>query len=267
MAKSHAAGLGSDAPTPAQLKELHAQIESGRVTKDSLQAFLRGGQQELPVILFARQPAEELSPVVVGYWEGLIPGAGPSITEALLGVSSENFVLSESNGTEMVEDAIFWPEKFSGVRFVMPNELHGELAAGRLTLRSFRPTLEKFLLDALEDARNHICYSGNLWRTMEYGLSNAGSVYGWHDDRLEEWLWRGLELSVGKDLAWEIEQAIGDKISDNLWASAMAAVAAQFLGSRIEDGSIVLLRLWIDGNVLLGTDQTDGDLVVLCMSK
>ncbi|MEK7647123.1 MAG: hypothetical protein AAB378_01950 [Patescibacteria group bacterium] len=40
MDKSHAAGWGSDAPTPAQLKELFAQIESGRVTREKLQGWL-----------------------------------------------------------------------------------------------------------------------------------------------------------------------------------------------------------------------------------
>ena len=42
MLKSHAGGWASDAPTPAQLKELFAQIDSGRITRDGLQAFLRG---------------------------------------------------------------------------------------------------------------------------------------------------------------------------------------------------------------------------------
>jgi len=36
------AGWASSAPTPAQLKELFAQIESGRITNESLQAFLQG---------------------------------------------------------------------------------------------------------------------------------------------------------------------------------------------------------------------------------
>jgi len=33
----------SDAPTPAQLKEFFAQMERGKITKERLQAFLRGG--------------------------------------------------------------------------------------------------------------------------------------------------------------------------------------------------------------------------------
>lgn len=45
MAKSHASsGWASDAPTPAQLKEFFAQIGKGRITKSSLQGFLRGGK-------------------------------------------------------------------------------------------------------------------------------------------------------------------------------------------------------------------------------
>lgn len=42
MSESHAAGWASDAPTPAQLKELFAQIASRRVTGSRLQEFLRG---------------------------------------------------------------------------------------------------------------------------------------------------------------------------------------------------------------------------------
>jgi len=45
MAKSHASsGWASDAPTPAQFKEFFAQIEKGRITKSSLQGFLRSGK-------------------------------------------------------------------------------------------------------------------------------------------------------------------------------------------------------------------------------
>jgi len=39
---SQTAGWASDSPTPAQPKELFAQIGSGRITKDRLQSFLRG---------------------------------------------------------------------------------------------------------------------------------------------------------------------------------------------------------------------------------
>ena len=46
---SHATGRGSGQPTPAQLKELFAQIESGRVDKGRLQEFLRGPTQSLTV--------------------------------------------------------------------------------------------------------------------------------------------------------------------------------------------------------------------------
>lgn len=46
MSKSHAAGWASDAPTPAQLKELFDQISNGRVTKGRMQTFLRGNDGE-----------------------------------------------------------------------------------------------------------------------------------------------------------------------------------------------------------------------------
>ena len=41
MNKSHATGWTSASPTPAQIKEFFAQIESGRITKRKLQGFLR----------------------------------------------------------------------------------------------------------------------------------------------------------------------------------------------------------------------------------
>ena len=40
MTNSHVAGWSADSPTPAQLKELFAQVSSGRITKDLLQGFL-----------------------------------------------------------------------------------------------------------------------------------------------------------------------------------------------------------------------------------
>lgn len=46
---SHATGRGSGQPTPAQLKELFAQIEAGRVNKGRLQEFLRGSTQAVTV--------------------------------------------------------------------------------------------------------------------------------------------------------------------------------------------------------------------------
>ena len=52
MSESHATGWASDAPTPAQLMELFAQIKSGRVTKQRLQDFLRNKieVEELPYL-------------------------------------------------------------------------------------------------------------------------------------------------------------------------------------------------------------------------
>jgi len=41
--KPDAARWGPYAPTPAQLKEFFAQVEAGRITRDSLQEFLRHG--------------------------------------------------------------------------------------------------------------------------------------------------------------------------------------------------------------------------------
>lgn len=46
MSVSRAAGWPSDGPTAAQLKEFFAQIESGRITKERLQSFLRPSAAE-----------------------------------------------------------------------------------------------------------------------------------------------------------------------------------------------------------------------------
>ncbi len=46
MEKSHVTGWASEMPTPAQLKEFFAQIETGRISKERLQEFLRGEQEK-----------------------------------------------------------------------------------------------------------------------------------------------------------------------------------------------------------------------------
>src|SRR3989344_8251134 len=52
---SHATGRGSGQPTPAQLKELFAQIESGRVNKGQMQTFLRGSTQVIMTEVVAQE--------------------------------------------------------------------------------------------------------------------------------------------------------------------------------------------------------------------
>lgn len=47
MSKSHVSGRASE-PTPAQMKEFFAQVESGRITREGLQAFLRGQEPAFP---------------------------------------------------------------------------------------------------------------------------------------------------------------------------------------------------------------------------
>ena len=51
MEKSYVAGWTSESPTPAQLKEFFAQIDTGRITKERLQAFLRGEKEDTSVLL------------------------------------------------------------------------------------------------------------------------------------------------------------------------------------------------------------------------
>ena len=64
MTESHTADRTSDTPTPAQLKELFAQIDFGRVTKRRMQAFLRGKDIGFPtwktIKLGTNETVEEL---------------------------------------------------------------------------------------------------------------------------------------------------------------------------------------------------------------
>jgi hypothetical protein len=60
MRQSHAAGWASDSPTPAQLKEFFGQIESGKVTKDRLQTFLRGDRATGDVLTESERLATEI---------------------------------------------------------------------------------------------------------------------------------------------------------------------------------------------------------------
>lgn len=69
MLKSHTAGWASDSPTPAQLKEFFGQIENGKITKQSLQAFLRG---DFVASVAALTGAEQLALEILG--EGKIVG-------------------------------------------------------------------------------------------------------------------------------------------------------------------------------------------------
>lgn len=59
MSESRAAGWPSDAPTAAQLKEFFTQIETGRITKERLQTFLRRESRD-PREIMRHFPIEEL---------------------------------------------------------------------------------------------------------------------------------------------------------------------------------------------------------------
>lgn len=52
MSKSHTAGWTSESPTPAQLKEFFAQIETKRINRRNLQTFLRSGEANLDLKAF-----------------------------------------------------------------------------------------------------------------------------------------------------------------------------------------------------------------------
>lgn len=107
MRKSHAAGWAPDSPTPAQLKEFFGQIDTGKITKDSLQAFLRGDFAQPCLLTEAEQMvAEILGPSrAFGYqdicrtWRTDIPGTEPAMlfTEDVLRECAEANASGEAN--------------------------------------------------------------------------------------------------------------------------------------------------------------------------
>lgn len=87
MTKLHAAGWASDSPTPAQLKEFFSQIEAGKITKNSLQAFLRDDFPVTGALTEAEQVALGIlgTGKVFGYrdvarvWNVALPEIAPAI--------------------------------------------------------------------------------------------------------------------------------------------------------------------------------------------
>jgi hypothetical protein len=62
MTELHVTGWASDAPTPAQLKEFFAQVDSGRITKQRVQDFLRNKAERPPVPPQATNPVQKPRP-------------------------------------------------------------------------------------------------------------------------------------------------------------------------------------------------------------
>jgi len=54
MGKSHVAGRTSENPTPAQMKEFWSQVDSGKITKNLFQQFLRGNNSHVNYDLAAQ---------------------------------------------------------------------------------------------------------------------------------------------------------------------------------------------------------------------
>jgi len=107
MRKSHAAGWAPGSPTPAQLKEFFGQIDTGKITKDSLQAFLRGDFVVSSPLTEAERMVQEIlgSGKVFGYqeicltWRTDLPDTEPTMlyTKDILQECAEANAAGEAN--------------------------------------------------------------------------------------------------------------------------------------------------------------------------
>jgi len=130
MRKSHAAGWAPGSPTPAQLKEFFGQIDTGKITKDGLQTFLRGDfAQPSPLTEGEWMVAEILGPSkAFGYqdicrtWQTDIPETEPTMlyTEDILRECAEanaadtaNWRFAYANGLDPLSQREFigWNRK------------------------------------------------------------------------------------------------------------------------------------------------------------
>lgn len=115
---SHAAVPASEQPTPAQLAEFFRQVDSGRVTKQSLQAFLRGATITLtdasstagkPVAIPGLSDAETI--YYTELWEKYFPGFGRMMAEhlGLLQLPKHiHLAVADENRLEELGRAVFW---------------------------------------------------------------------------------------------------------------------------------------------------------------
>ena len=113
MSNSHVTGWASDAPTPAQIKELFAQIESGRVTKESLQAFLRG-------------ETIESFPISVDYGQTLASMiASCKLDWVNSGITQKNFPFTGNGKIELLPELVHFGKGISSDNALKEIDLRG----------------------------------------------------------------------------------------------------------------------------------------------
>ena len=148
MSQSSTTGRASE-PTSAQLKELFAQIEAGRITKERLQAFLRG-----------QDPAFPSFPVLVDYGqtvEQLIrDGRYDWINDRVTG---RNFPSSERGNAQVEIFLLNFDRNISSedaIRKMGERDLRPATLKELLALGSAHPDLQR---------ENPIVALGSIWRS------------------------------------------------------------------------------------------------------
>lgn len=171
MSESHAAGWTSESPTPAQLKELFAQIDSGKITKAKLQDFLRGQ----PILL------ESLFTVLV---------------PVLKGFSVSDEFENGKNDIDLVSDK--FREYFVGS--VKASDV-AKLRVSRLCRESTNANILKELGDKAETTLAHVLHALSIKKVMLLANGYANIFYV----RDNEGELRVVSLVWGQVCGWDLE--------------------------------------------------------------
>lgn len=301
---SHATAWASDAPTPAQMKELFAQIESGRVTKNRLQEFLRGQLPEpteeetkFRVSLYRAQPPEHLVPESAGkYWDRVVSGAGPHMAIELSPYLSRSFRfhLQPAGANDGIldvgvslEDDFFGPSgiNISGLRAISPSDFDEKssnewlvrkdrhtlwLASGEVvSILRYDFSLEEYLQERLERLGHFIPYDLTFLRKVHDALSSFPPLVDEDTGyfRPSRRFWQCLKKDIKMPFLFSaLRTSCGDVIDAHFDISLVANLVSCFLPEEDAYAMGYLTCSWLEGNYPIGLDG-ERHLLVLCASS
>lgn len=262
MNKSHAAARMSEQPTFAQLKELMGQIDSGRVSKDRIQRFLRGEDRlhALPVetILNECLPSnvelDQLPKDIVSFWEQRFPGFGKVMTARLWPLSHDFIFPSPAPYAEALRmcyqlRCIQWQRQKSGYSSL---GLSSRYSSHEDFLCDFGSQGERVLEEYVHDLEDHI--EKELERVdyllrMIVGMEikpRLDQAYEEFWDHYHDLLFQGPLESIDPHFVLDEETRL--HVSNNFDGAMAACLAGTFLPESNErDGSWGLLQMWLAG--------------------
>ncbi len=276
---SHAVVQASETPTPAQLKELFAQIETGRVTKDTLQKFLRGTPQSQAFSFAGVKPpyvpyVEEYLTDWFQYWDKKFPGAGAWIVSKLQDDfldpdfwfhlrSEKRYWSNPETGEEDLES--LWRRSFGiqGFRVITTDHVKKYfrgleyLQIARYSSDYFEDKIngyERFFPGIEQDN----LYDQLLAATHDF-MDTVPEGKKSFEERFIEDFSRDIRGSLAECLLYDYAGVL----LDNLKTCVMLAVASAFMDPYSGFDLIRFLDPWLFGNYPIGLDQ-NLQLLVLC---